>query len=128
MLTQLFIIIACQLLGMWLVETSGLPIPGTVVGMLLLFMLLVVRGGAPQKMVDVVTPLHGHMSLLFIPAGSGVLLYVDRVANEWVPITVALVVSTFIALWVTAWVFRRFLPTESNSASADITDTGERES
>lgn len=123
MLIQFLVIVACQLLGNWLVEITGVSVPGTVVGMLLLFTLLAVRGGAPQPMVDVVAPLHRHMSLLFIPAGSGVLLYVSRVVDEWLPITVSLVVSTVVAFLVTAWVLERMMPKDGDGDGSDHGDT-----
>ena len=120
MLIQFLIVIAFQLIGQALVDFTGLSIPGTVLGMLLLFTFLAIRGGAPQAMIDAVAPLHRHMSLLFIPAGSGVLLYVERVQEEWLPITIALLASTVIAFLVTAWVLEKMLPTEE-------TTTGEGE-
>jgi holin-like protein len=56
-----------------------------------------------------------HLSLLFVPAGVGVMLHVTRIANEWVPIVVALLASTALAIAVTALVMQwatRFVPTE----------------
>jgi holin-like protein len=42
--------------------------------------------------------------LLFIPAGVGIMLHLDRVGKEWLPITLALIISTFAGMAVTAWV------------------------
>jgi holin-like protein len=45
-----------------------------------------------------------HLSLLFVPAGVGVMLHVARIAEEWLPIVVALLASTALAIVVTALV------------------------
>ena len=47
-----------------------------------------------------------HLSLLFVPAGVGVMLHVARVADEWLPIVVALAVSTVLAIAATALTFQ----------------------
>ena len=46
------------------------------------------------------------MSLLFIPAGSGILLYLELIKDEWLPIAVAISVSTLVTLLVSASVMR----------------------
>ena len=57
-----------------------------------------------------------HLSLLFVPAGVGVMLHVARVVDEWLPIVVALTVSTVLAIAATAltfqWLARRQEGTE----------------
>ena len=47
-----------------------------------------------------------HLSLLFVPAGVGVMLHVARLAGEWLPIVVALLASTALAIVVTALVIQ----------------------
>ena len=47
-----------------------------------------------------------HLSLLFVPAGVGVMLHFQRLADEWLPIVIALFASTFITIAVTALVLR----------------------
>ena len=44
--------------------------------------------------------------VLFVPAGVGVMLHVARVADEWLPIVVALAVSTVLAIAATALTFQ----------------------
>jgi holin-like protein len=43
------------------------------------------------------------MALFFIPAGVGVMVYFDLIRREWLPITVATVLSTFAVMAVTGW-------------------------
>jgi holin-like protein len=106
MLGAFTLLLVYQLIGELLVYLTGLPVPGPVVGMLLLFVSLVARGAAPQWLRDTCQGLLAHLSLLFVPAGVGVLLHFQRLGAEWLPIAVALVASTVITIAVTALVMR----------------------
>jgi holin-like protein len=106
MLGAFTLLLVFQLIGEVLVLVTGLPVPGPVVGMLLLFVSLAVRGSAPQWLRESSQGLLAHLSLLFVPAGVGVLLHFQRLGAEWLPITVALVASTVITIGVTALVMR----------------------
>ncbi|MFO1316860.1 MAG: CidA/LrgA family protein [Burkholderiales bacterium] len=96
-----------QCAGEALVRLAAMPVPGPVAGMALLFAVLLARSGAPSGLAIAADGLAKHLSLLFVPAGVGVMLHVARVADEWLPIVAALVVSTLLAVGVTAVVFQR---------------------
>ncbi len=104
MISTLTQLILFQLAGEWLVHSADLTIPGPVLGMLLLLVWLVLRQGPSDELRHGVQQLLQHLSLLFIPAGTGVILYFGLLAAEWLPITVALLVSTILAMIVTALV------------------------
>jgi holin-like protein len=99
----------------------GLPVPGPVVGMLLLFVALRVRDRVPEAVGAAADALARHLSLLFVPAGVGVMMYFGRLAGEWLPIAAALLVSTVAAIAASALTFaalaRRRVPPEGESAS-----------
>jgi holin-like protein len=76
----------------------GLPVPGPVVGMLLLFIALRMRDRIPDSIGVAADALARHLSLLFVPAGVGVMMYFGRLAGEWLPIVLALLVSTIVAM------------------------------
>lgn len=84
--------------GVLIEEVSTVPIPGSVIGMVLLVIAL--RVGIVQ--VRWVRPLAElllrHMALFFVPPGVGLMLYFDLVAAEWLPILLASVVSTLVVL------------------------------
>lgn len=126
MIFEAIVLLTCQIAGYWLVTVSGIPLPGPVMGMMLLFCYLLIRRGPPLPMERITSPLLSHMSLLFIPAGSGVLLYMDRIASEWLPITAAILGSTFLTLVITAWVMDRSLSMnrEHGDTSPNDQDTG----
>lgn len=95
-----------QTLGEGLAFALSLPIPGPVIGMLLLFFYLMVRPGVAAKLAPTTLEFLRHLSLLFIPAGVGVMVHGQRVAAEWLPIAAALVISAVVSLVVTALVLR----------------------
>lgn len=106
MLAALTVLLVYQLIGEVLVQLLTLPVPGPVVGMLLLFITLLLRGAAPEWLRTTSNALLGHLSLLFVPAGVGVMLHFKRLGAEWLPISVALVASTVITIGVAALVMR----------------------
>ena len=123
MLIYLTLIFCCQLLGELLVTASGLPIPGPVVGMALLFAGLLVRGSIPDDLAVTGDALIANLSLLFVPAGVGVMLHVKLIGRDWLPISVALVVSTALTIAITAavmvWLALRSVDAKANRRSED---------
>ena len=86
-------------------RTFSLPLPGPVLGLLL----LLAGFAAFPKLVSVVRPLAqgllGHLSLLFIPAGVGVVGHLEALGGQGFPILLALLVSTPLAIAVGALAF-----------------------
>lgn len=93
-----------QLIGEALARSLGLAVPGPVVGLVLLFVALHLSPTRLPLVTPAAEALHSHFSLLFVPAGVGVMLYVPLLAREWVAIVLSVVVSTLVGLVVTAWV------------------------
>ena len=90
-----------QLAGEIISRLLDLPIPGNVMGMGLLLIGLL-SGLVDVKWIeDAVEVLLSNMTLFFVPAGVGVMVYSDLIAAEWLPITVATVLSTFVVMGVT---------------------------
>lgn len=103
------LLLTCQLAGEAIARTAGVPLPGPVIGMVLLFTGLVVRGDIPADLQAVARGLLDHLALLFVPAGVGVMLHLALVADEWRPIAAALIGSTLLTVAVTAVVMRALL-------------------
>lgn len=106
MLGAITVLLVYQLVGEVFVQLTGLPVPGPVVGMLLLFITLIARKGVPDTLRGTAQQLLSHLSLLFVPAGVGVMLHFGRLGQEWLALAVALVVSTVLTIVVTALVMR----------------------
>lgn len=102
MLNALTLLLVCQLAGEMAVAALGLPIPGPVVGMALLFVGFLVRGGIPGDVAKTGDGVLGSLSLLFVPAGVGVMLHAPLLGRDWLAISVALVGSTLATITVTA--------------------------
>ena len=79
---------------------------GMVVGMALLFAVLVIRRGVPPTLGATAGGLLEHFSLLFVPAGVGVIVHLPLIRSEWPAITVAVIASTILAMAVTALLMR----------------------
>jgi putative effector of murein hydrolase LrgA (UPF0299 family) len=101
-LEALTLILLCQLAGEVCVLFMGLPVPGPVIGMLLLLAWFFLRGGLPESVERTADTLLSHLSLLFVPAGVGVLVHWDRLRGQWAAIVTTLVLSTIITLAITA--------------------------
>lgn len=91
-----------QLVGEFTVLYLKLPVPGPVMGMILLFVTLLIRRGTPDSLSTASGHLLSHLSLLFVPAGVGMMVHFERIGNEWLPISVAILLSAVITLAATA--------------------------
>ncbi|WP_225785339.1 CidA/LrgA family protein [Xenophilus sp. Marseille-Q4582] len=105
------LLLLCQFAGDTLVRLAGVPLPGAVVGLVLLLAGLLAAGRVPQGLAQAADGLLPHMMLLFIPSVAGVMLHFERVAREWQPFLIASVAGAVITLAVTAvtlrWLLRR---------------------
>ena len=114
MIPALATLLIFQLLGETLVLLSGVPVPGPVVGLALLLLTLVLRPSVLATVKPTAQSLLQHLSLLFVPAGVGVMLHLQRLGDEALAIGVALVVSTLVGLasaaLTMAWLMKRGAP------------------
>jgi len=96
------ILLVYQLAGEVSVHFLGLPIPGPVMGMTMLFLTLLLRGDTGPSLDTAASGLLSHLSLLFVPAGVGMIVHFNRIMDEWLPITAALVLGTVVTMTVSA--------------------------
>jgi len=110
MLASFTLLLVYQLLGEGVARVLPLAIPGPVVGMVLLFITLMLRGTAkmPAALEPTARILLRYLALLFVPAGVGIMQYGDRLQREGWALALVLVVSTLLTLAVTAWVLQGF--------------------
>lgn len=106
MINTLATLLVFQTIGEGLSYALSLPIPGPVIGMLLLFLFLLLRSDALPRLAPTSLTLVKHLALLFVPAGVGIMVHARRISDEWLPILVALVASTIVSIAVTAAVLR----------------------
>ena len=118
MIASLALILLAQLVGEVLARGAGVPIPGPVIGMGLMFGFLLLRDSRiglprilPKPLVDgtLETTARGllmNLSLMFVPAGVGVVGRLDLLRAQGLKLAIVLVVSTALSLLVTVLVFR----------------------
>jgi holin-like protein len=106
MLASLAVLLVFQCLGEGLVYLLGLPVPGPVAGMLLLFAALMAFPALQERIEDTANELLRHLSLLFVPAGVGIVVAASSGKGHWLALLAGLIGSTLLTLAVTAVVLR----------------------
>lgn len=109
MLAYITLLLACQLAGEIIVRLLTLPVPGPVLGMLFLFTGLMIRGRVPAELDSVAGGLLRYLSMLFVPAGVGVIVYLPMIAEQIAPIAGAVFVATLLSLVLTGWLMQRLI-------------------
>jgi putative effector of murein hydrolase LrgA (UPF0299 family) len=114
MIASLSLILLCQLAGEVIVRATAVPMPGPVVGLVLLLAVLLARDRfavllrGPLRDGGVENAARGllaHLSLLFVPAGVGVVQKLDLIAAHGVAIMAVLALSVVATLLVTVATF-----------------------
>jgi holin-like protein len=117
MIASLSLILLCQLAGEALVRGIGAPMPGPVIGLMFLLVLLLLRdrfamlargpllGGEADGVESTSRGLLTNLSLLFVPAGVGVVQKLDLIVNHGIAFLGVLAISVLITLLVTVGTF-----------------------
>ena len=107
MLEALTVLLLFQLIGESLSYLLKLPLPGPVIGMAALFLCWPWLKRVQARVEALSAGLLSHLGLLFVPAGVGVMLHMGLLATWWLPLLIALVVSTVLTMALAAWLFTR---------------------
>lgn len=102
MLPGIFIVLLFFVLGEfvgWLIDGF---IPGSVIGMILLFGALCLKIVKPERIKPVARFLCDNMALFFVPAGVGIINTMDILSEYWQAVLVACAVSTVLVIVVVA--------------------------
>ncbi|QFR34739.1 CidA/LrgA family protein [Ancylobacter sp. TS-1] len=106
MLQSLTIIVACLVLGEAARLVTGAPLPGPVIGMVLLLALLVLRRGPAPEMQQTCQGLLRNMALFYVPASVGLVNELPRLIAQAGPIAAAILGSTVLGMIATALTMR----------------------
>ena len=117
------LLLLLQLAGEALSRGFTLPIAGPIVGFVLALIVLTLTPSIRIPLKSAADALLPHLSLLFVPAGVGVVLYLKELAQDGLAIAAAILVSTWIGLAVTAWVGERLSSKRSDDDAANATQT-----
>ena len=97
---------ALQLLGEAIVDRAGWPVPGSLPGLVIMFVLLTIRGSVPQSVDSVASPLLRHLMLLLIPSVASVMVYGELIAAGASTFVVVSVLGTALTAMSTALTLR----------------------
>ena len=100
---QLAIIIGCLAVGELIVWLTRVPVPSSILGMLLLTALLQMKVVKIEWVESLSNFLISNMGFFFVPPGVALMLYFDIIEAEFWPIVISVVASTVIVLVMTGW-------------------------
>ncbi|MEE1547988.1 MAG: CidA/LrgA family protein [Prevotella pectinovora] len=103
MFRQLAIIIGCLAVGEFITWLTGISVPSSIIGMLLLTFLLKVKVIKLEWVETISNFLVKNMGFFFVPPGVALMLYFDIIGKEIVPIVLTTTLSTMLVLVVTGW-------------------------
>jgi len=117
-LAGLAVLLLCQSLGEAASRLGHWPLPGPVLGMLLLVLLL---NWPPLRALvgRAADGLLAHLSLLFVPVGVGVVTHLALIAQHGLRMALTLVLSTLAGLAVTALVLQALLPVQADGPAGE---------
>ena len=104
MIRQLAILFGCLALGELIIWLTGIPLPSSILGMLILTLLLKLKIIRLEWVKTISDFLVANIGFFFVPPGVAIMLYFDIIAAEFWPIAIASLVSTLLVLVVTGWV------------------------
>ncbi|MDD2996273.1 MAG: CidA/LrgA family protein [Bacteroidia bacterium] len=103
-----FYILLFYFLGEMLSKLIGGFVPGSVLGMVLLFLALYFKVIKPESVKDVATSITKNMAVFFVPAGVGLMVYAELVSKSLAAILVAIAGSTILTIITVALVQENF--------------------
>ena len=101
MVRQCFILFGCLALGELTVRTTGVKLPSSIIGMLLLTLLLKLKVIKLEWVRGLTDFLIANLGFFFVPPGVALMLYFDLIRAEILPIALATLLSTVIVLIIT---------------------------
>ena len=104
MIRQCAILFGCLALGELVVYLTGVKLPSSIIGMLLLTLFLKLKWIKLEWVQGLSNFLVANLGFFFVPPGVALMLYFDIIQAHFWPILIASVVSTLLVLVVTGWV------------------------
>ncbi|WP_156290079.1 CidA/LrgA family protein [Oceanobacillus salinisoli] len=108
---HLLILYTIFLIGNWIQQTFHLLIPGSVIGMIILFLLLVTNTVKLSCIEDGTKFMVRHLTLFFIPVTVGIMSYFDLFRGRGVLLVIIVILSTILVMissgWISQWLIMR---------------------
>ena len=120
MARQFFVIFGCLALGEIIVWATGIKLPSSIIGMLLLTFFLKL-GWVKLRWVEKLSELLiANLGFFFVPPGVALILYLDLIKAQWFPIVTATIVSTLLVLVVTGQMHQLVIKLERRLIAMDL--------
>ena len=103
MIRQCTIIFGCLAVGELIVWLTGISIPSSIIGMLLLTALLQMKVVKLEWVKGMSDFLISNLGFFFVPPGIALMLYFDIIKAELLPIVLATAISTMLVMITTGW-------------------------
>jgi len=101
LLRQLLLILTICFSGEVINRLFGLPIPGNIIGMIMLFLCLYTGIVKLEMIADIARFLLDHLAFFFVPAGVGLMAYLDIIESSWPTILLISLITTIIVMLIT---------------------------
>lgn len=105
---SLIILLACLMVGQGLQRLTGLPVPASILGLLLLFSLLSSKLISLDYVLPASNILLKYITLLFVPLGVGLVRHTELLSKYWLAIGLSSLASTLVILLSVGWCYQRF--------------------
>jgi len=105
MVGAISLLFVCEFVGDVVARVLGLPLPGSVLGMVILLLWLASLKRERETLSQVTSWLTAHLSVMFVPAAVGLVAQGPVLSRYGIGLVVATTVSTLLTLVVTVLVF-----------------------
>jgi holin-like protein len=102
----LFVLLLYWFLGSALVAWAGWPVPGSVIGLIGLWVTLVIYGSVPNWLKLPSGLLIRYLTLLFVPAGVGLIEHLDLLHSKGIEIVVIIALSSLLTAFAMGFIFK----------------------
>lgn len=100
-LKQLSVVLIILFLCEALQQKFNIPVPGTILGMMVLLLLLIFKVIKLKSIENITNTLLGLLSIFFVPVNVGIVVMFDQIKDTWLSILLVLIVSTIVVMTVT---------------------------
>ena len=107
MIEEVARVVLCLAVGEVLARAATLPIPGAVIGLVLLYANLSWLGRVPDSLGSLADGILKNLGLLFVPAGVGIVAYLNLLRSDLAAIVAAILVGTVATIGTVAFIADR---------------------
>ncbi|MBF8162824.1 CidA/LrgA family protein [Ectopseudomonas hydrolytica] len=111
-------LVLCQLLGTALNVLLLPMLPGPIIGMLLLFVFLMLRGEVGEPLSLASSSLLKYLPLILVPPAVGVMAYAGAIAADFWAVVGALLLSLLLSVAFAGWLMQKLIERQQRREEA----------